>query len=45
MNDWVLLIETVQEVRTKKTRHKPIFESFQFLNKEKIPVKKRKYNK
>ena len=44
-NDWVLLSENPQELLTKKTTGKPIFESFDFLNKERIPTKKRKHNK
>ena len=44
-NDWVLYSENPQELPTKKTIRRTIFESFYFLNKEQIPIEKRKHNK
>ena len=44
-NDWVLCYEEVQELLTKKTNHKILFESFPSSSKEKTPTKKCKHNK
>jgi len=44
-NDWVLCSVKPQESPTKGTTRKLIFERFDFLDKERIPKKKRMHNK